>query len=565
MRLFTLLLLVILSNTFSLTHILPDYICKDTTFGDTVFINGSTWIDSSAQLTFLPGTVLLADTSGGIRCTSGTISSIGTADNRITITALDSSKGWQGISIGASFRGDTSIFDYTDISYVSGSGLFIVDGCNLYIKNSAIYNNGKDGIFLAKSNLWLENSRIYENMNSSGIWAACSEDTACSLSIIDSKICNNATSSYGGGISSSNLNIYIKNSSIDSNSANQGAGISAYNGTLIVEGSTIDYNIAGQEGGGIFLTNDIIAQFSKSSISNNRADSIGGGIRSFLIPLNISECTMNNNYANSGGAIYSTCANIQINRTTFKNDSAYTGSALYLLNDTLNITNSLVSNCIDSTAAIFYDNLGLQVPAYITNCTIADNSFFGVSTDTTTPLQINNTIIWGHTNGDYLEGTGPGITFNNYIESEQTNPPEFLADYSISGFSPCVNAGNADTTELGIGEFDLSGNARIQGSSVDIGAFEVSETKSSPNIFAQKKDNITIVNSPKGLSLTGLKKGTFEFKLLSINGQTLFQKYFTTNSSTHLINLNNELCSGSYIAVIGNKDSGNIIKSFVVK
>jgi hypothetical protein len=44
--------------------------------------------------------------------------------------------------------------------------------------------------------------------------------------------------------------------------------------------------------------------------------------------------------------------------------------------------------------------------------------------------------------------------------------------WSLADDSPCINAGNPDTTGLMLPDFDLAGNPRITGSRIDIGTYE---------------------------------------------------------------------------------------------
>ena len=114
----------------------------------------------------------------------------------------------------------------------------------------------------------------------------------------------------------------------------------------------------------------------------------------------------------------------------------------------------------------------------LVNCTIVNNGRLSqLNPGGVLGCTLENCIIYGNTNGNYSGGSEllnncdtfplPSSGFGNI-----TNDPAFVnptSDFHLASDSPCINSGNnayvADAT-------DLDGNPRIQGGTVDTGAYE---------------------------------------------------------------------------------------------
>ena len=124
---------------------------------------------------------------------------------------------------------------------------------------------------------------------------------------------------------------------------------------------------------------------------------------------------------------------------------------------------------------------------FITNNTIADNTGpvdGGLRTSGSAPTWITNNIFWGNTGWDLNLGSmTPIVVHNNYgtlLGSPGTGSvnnmsldPDFAGtgDYHLKESSPSVNSG-LNTPAGGLPVQDLEGDPRIQGSVVDMGAYE---------------------------------------------------------------------------------------------
>lgn len=113
----------------------------------------------------------------------------------------------------------------------------------------------------------------------------------------------------------------------------------------------------------------------------------------------------------------------------------------------------------------------------IRNNAIVYNGGFGVSNNGLSP-DVSNCIIRGNALGDLYGCSAAYSCFDNGAGGEGNIADDPLFVYSdpdsynshLDPLSPCVDAG--DDTEVGAGETDIDGDARIDGDHVDIGADE---------------------------------------------------------------------------------------------
>ena len=125
----------------------------------------------------------------------------------------------------------------------------------------------------------------------------------------------------------------------------------------------------------------------------------------------------------------------------------------------------MVNGNVTISNSIFYNDRSVE---------IAINPMDGTGIPTT--LTLNNNLI---RNGYSDIWQGPGSTIN-YSDSNISGNPLFLGGddihdplyYSLSGGSPCVNAGTPDASALDLPPYDLAGNWRVWNNRIDIGCFE---------------------------------------------------------------------------------------------
>jgi len=293
--------------------------------------------------------------------------------------------------------------------------------------NSEDRNSVLEG-FTIKNGWLVETVCMAEDGNGGGI------EIYSSPTIRNNKIEHNRAS-FGGGIFSEGGSPLIENNIIASNEATRWGGGLTLEGSEIVVGNIIHSNVAQDGGGGIFSRNsypNII--IVNNIIQSNFSYANGGGIS---LSASNSQTIIGNFIIENGASEYGggICISETVGDNVFKiynntivDNFAMEGGGIYNYN---------ISDTI--TSCIFQ----LNRPQDIFNCNITYSC---------------------------LKDEVPGIG-NIYLDLEfiTVNGISWITDIS----SPCVNAGNPDTTGLIFSWKDILGNERIIDNRVDIGANEV--------------------------------------------------------------------------------------------
>jgi hypothetical protein len=311
----------------------------------------------------------------------------------------------------------------------------------------------------------------------------------------------NRATSQGGGVYLNHSNDFLQNASTyNYNSAYFGGGATAEHTNTTFTGCSFLGNRDFYEGGGLAIRASIV-NLTNCAIANNNVTTSGYGAGLYSVDdgkITLSQCNIYNNKGVSGGGIYAeTTSVLDIDRCRFYDNKAISngGSAIAFANsstDTSKVRNSIFFNNIASQHGTIFQ---LYQPIKVTNCTFANNveaapvaAEEGVIYQAApASLDINNTIIWGTNGAAVYTNGGPYTGANNILQGIGTPPdPQFLninnalgADAAwntaddglqVRTTSPALNAGN-NVAITGFA-FDVKGAARVQNTTVDMGAYE---------------------------------------------------------------------------------------------
>jgi CSLREA domain-containing protein len=140
-----------------------------------------------------------------------------------------------------------------------------------------------------------------------------------------STITNVTDSSDGGAIHQSGGTLTITNSILRNNvSGRDGGAIYRMSGDTFIDNSVIENNQAMRDGGGIFVLGGGTVDIAKTSIRNNTANKVGGGIKTTNLQMRTSLVAANR--AEQGGGVHLSAAS-QIRNSTISGNTVLTGGS----------------------------------------------------------------------------------------------------------------------------------------------------------------------------------------------------------------------------------------------
>ncbi|MCZ8189102.1 MAG: cadherin domain-containing protein [Microcystis sp. LE19-338.1B] len=387
-----------------------------------------------------------------------------------------------------------------------GGGVYIVDGSptlrNLIIESNNATNGG--GLYnVTGANPTITNTTFRNNTASDGgaIYNSSSNPT-----LTDVTFTNNTVTSQGGAIYNNSSNPTLNNTTFGNNTAVTGGAIFNTGSSPIFNTAAFSGNIASSQGGAIY-NNVGSSTLNNVTFAQNRSTNHGGAIYNDSSPSTITQGSFQQNRALNGvgGAIYNGNNSLSLTNVSFAlnvaEGSSGSGGAIY---------NSSNSNLLATNATFSRNNATSQGGALWTAGsfgvnTFVNTSFYGNASANGSAIYINsgsntlrNSIIWGH-GGTFIVGS-PTITNSivqggyagtgNVTVDPLTTPVTAIFvdaisdDLRLQSTSPAINAGNnaslpADTRDLDKDgntteplSQDLGNNPRINGTNVDMGAFE---------------------------------------------------------------------------------------------
>ena len=199
--------------------------------------------------------------------------------------------------------------------------------------------------------------------------------------------------------------------------------------------------------------------------------------------LSATACQFVNNASSTGAGVVELNSGASFQACAFLGNSGSTAGAVTQSGNPVIFQDCLFTRNSGSVGAIF----GRQ-PFTAVNCTIVTNTSSeagGIVNNSHAPVTLRNCILWGNVATGFSDPLASqifaaysdgGFSLANNIVQFNAGvsgfDPRLNANYTLPIDSPAVNAGNNAFTLAG--ETDLAGNARIEGGTVDLGAYEVS-------------------------------------------------------------------------------------------
>jgi len=276
----------------------------------------------------------------------------------------------------------------------------------------------------------------------------------------------------------SDKDFYIKNLTIQNGKSSNGGGIVFYClSNAIVKNVTIKDNLAYDgSAGGLFCMDNSNPTFDNVTVTNNSAE-VGGGVKIVESNPIFINCIISYNSADPTyiGTAGISCINesslILINTLLIENSGNET-AGIYLGTNcySTSVNNSFVDNNGENTIylikngnielvnSILWDNTNKEIYFYHNY----DPNYAEISY---TDIKNGESGIQTNGNGTYYWGPGNINQAPLFVDSLNDN-------YQLLPGSPCIDAGNPDTTGLNLPPIDLAGNQRIYNGRIDIGAYE---------------------------------------------------------------------------------------------
>ncbi|OWY20495.1 T9SS C-terminal target domain-containing protein [Sphingobacteriales bacterium UPWRP_1] len=256
--------------------------------------------------------------------------------------------------------------------------------------------------------------------------------------------------------------------SVNSNNIgrNNGAGIYIVNGSNTVNNNTLSGNLSSNQGGGVYSVSGTLT-LTNNTLSGNTAFTAGGVYAQSGTSNAFSNNAFSGNTANggNGGGVFITSGSTSLTNNTFSaNAAAVNGGGISTSSGTNTLTNNLFWNNQkagnNAVAGADYNAGGVNGNTF-TNCLLQLSSgSYPVSTAIPSGI--------GAAAAGNIFAQDP--LFVNAADIDGPDNQHRTADdgLRLQTGSPAVNTGN----NTGVAATDITGATRIQGGTVDIGAYE---------------------------------------------------------------------------------------------
>jgi len=405
-------------------------------WSDTICITGDISIVQNGELIILPGTYIEFQDQYKISLKENAIiQAIGNVSDSIIFTALDPNDGWFGFRMDSIWQtADSSIFDYCKI---------------MYAKTTNFTNGG--AIEIKKFNkIRISNCQFSYNKTNTRYGGVLYADSS-NIKIIACEFSNNYSGS-GGAIYIINSSPTIKNSNFTSNEAYWwGSAIYIKSCNINISNCNFYNNFIPSTRGEVIFIEKSDGIISNVNITNNE----NKAFRLYHSEVSLINALIANN-GNEIGAIEILACNPKIINSTIVNNFGYNVGGIDCWYAKPEIINSIVWNNHGGEKELTFEGDG-YFPKII-NSNVKD----GFNLNIPDSLYINNI-----SKNPKFNNPNPNVGFNNDYKE---------ANWQLLACSPCINKGDNDLIPDTI-NYDLFGLPRIFEDTIDIGAFELQDSK----------------------------------------------------------------------------------------
>jgi predicted outer membrane repeat protein len=392
---------------------------------------------------------------------------------------------------------------------ISNNSSYTAGGTNFHLTRVTFTNNSASNvggaIYNSSSNPRMTNITFTGNTTTDPASGGSDQggaiyNTSSSPTINSTTFSQNSANSDGGAIYNIVSSPTLTDITFTNNSSVNGSGGAIYNiysSNTTLTNANFNLNSANNGSGG--------AIFNTFLIGNNTA---GTGST-----INLIQNSFQQNSASSGGAIYNSASSSNLTNVSFSQNAASSyGGAIFSTGSNSTQTNVTFSrnNAISQGGAIWTNGGGAN--------TLVNTSFYGNASSNGSAIfnggtapTLRNSIIWGH-GGTAIQGSATitnsivqgGYTGTGNVTVDTITPataifvdPNF-DDLRLKSGSPAIDAGSntflpADSRDLDKDgntteplSQDLGNNPRINGTTVDIGAFEFTTPVNQPPVITNK-------------------------------------------------------------------------------
>jgi len=418
----------------------------------------------------------------------------------------------------------------------------------------------------------------------SGIHGGGLMNTTGTSPVVRNSIFESNIADFGGGMGNDMANTLIENVSFIRNFCYAfGGGVYDSQSPSIYRNVTFSENHSGSGGGGIFLGHLSKTNLDSIVVVKNFSEADGGGI---MIDSE-SDVVINNAFisentaVNAGGGISIDF----VSKASFKNiyitkNNAYLGGGTNVCwgSNAVFLNTVIADNTAENAAGI---GIYYESEVQITNGTIAQNNALnfggGIENATNSNLNVYNSIIWGNTaqnDGQQILNSAstelfyscisntfldfsPTVVLNNCLHANPKFYDNYNFDYRITSMSPCINAG---LNSYNISPLDIRGQARIQNSTIDMGAYEFTPTEdpvqpSAVSKISKSYPYIRFFPNPSSDIINVETSHPTNISILDYSGKIIFTKDISNNFQLNI----SQWESGIYF-IFSNNTTSKFIK-----